>query len=44
MAYYNNKMNMKFQSQLVSYVANKIAKKNEDLLKSLNVDPESLLR
>lgn len=44
MAYYNNAMNMKLQSQLVSYVANSLAKKNEDVLKALNVDPQTLLK
>lgn len=43
MAYYNNEMNMKLQSELVSHVAQRLAKKHEDLLKELNVDVNSLL-
>ena len=44
MAYYNNQMSMKLQSQLVSHVANRLAKKNTELLKALDVDPAQLLR
>jgi asparaginyl-tRNA synthetase len=42
MAYYNNSMNMRLQEQLVSHVANRLAKKNYDILKSLDVDPGTL--
>lgn len=44
MAYYNNAMNMNLQAQLVSHVAQRLAKKNEDILKELNVDAGSLLK
>jgi asparaginyl-tRNA synthetase len=44
MAYYDNAMSMKLQSKLVSHVANNLAKKNDELLKVLNVDKESLLK
>ena len=44
MAYFDNKMSMRLQSQLVSYVANKLAKNNTDILKELNVDPQTLLK
>lgn len=44
MAYYDNKMNMKFQEKMISYVANKLAKNNTDILKFFNVDLESLLK
>lgn len=44
MAYYNNEMSMKLQSQLVSHVAQRLAKKDEDVLKELNVDVNSLLK
>ncbi len=44
MAYFDNAMSMRLQAQLVSYVANKLAKNNEDILKELNVDPQTLLK
>jgi asparaginyl-tRNA synthetase len=44
MAYFDNAMSMRLQAQLVSYVANKLAKNNDDILKELNVDPQTLLK
>ena len=44
MAYYNNDMNMKLQERLVSNTAIMLAKNNEDILKSFNVDPQALLK
>ncbi len=41
MAYYDINKNMKLQERLVSYIANKLAAK-EDILEVLGVDPESL--
>lgn len=44
MAYFNNAKSMQLQSQLVSHVANRLAKRHADILKELNVDTESLLK
>ncbi|MDE1871179.1 MAG: asparagine--tRNA ligase [Candidatus Micrarchaeota archaeon] len=44
MAYYDNAMSMRLQSELVSYVANRLASKNADILEALNVSPETLSR
>ena len=44
MAYYDNRMSMKLQAQMISHVANRLAKKNEDLLKALEVETEGLLK
>lgn len=44
MAYFNNNMNMRLQSQLVSHVANSLAKRDADILKALGVDSGSLLK
>jgi len=43
MAYYNINDNMRLQERLVSYIANKLAKEHDDLLKILNVEPSTLL-
>ena len=43
MAYYDNAMSMKLQAQMVSHVANKLAK-NVELLKALGVEVEGLLK
>ncbi|MGC8628821.1 MAG: asparagine--tRNA ligase [Candidatus Micrarchaeia archaeon] len=42
MAYYDINDNMRLQERLVSHIANKLAKEHDDLLKILNVDPNSL--
>ncbi|MEM3272901.1 MAG: asparagine--tRNA ligase [Candidatus Micrarchaeaceae archaeon] len=44
MAFYDNKKNMNLQERLVSYIANSLAKKNADLLKTFGVEPEELLK
>ncbi|MDE1855189.1 MAG: asparagine--tRNA ligase [Candidatus Micrarchaeota archaeon] len=44
MAFYDWKMNMELQEKLVSYIANRLAKEDEDMLKELNVDSDSLLK
>jgi asparaginyl-tRNA synthetase len=44
MAYFDNSMSMRLQSQLVSHVANRLAKNNADILKELSVDPKTLLK
>jgi asparaginyl-tRNA synthetase len=44
MAYYNNVMNMKLQEKLVSYIANSLAKNNEDILEHFSINKESLLK
>jgi asparaginyl-tRNA synthetase len=44
MAYYNNEMSMRLQAQLISHVANRLAKKDAEILKGLNVEPEYLAK
>ncbi len=44
MAYFNNAKSMKLQEQLVSYMADQLAKNNEDILKFFNVNPQDLLK
>ncbi|MCL5430297.1 MAG: asparagine--tRNA ligase [Candidatus Marsarchaeota archaeon] len=44
MAYFNNAKSMKLQEKLISYIANNLAKDNEDMLRAFNVDPASLLK
>jgi len=44
MAYFDQKMNMELQEKLVSYVANNFAKNHEDLLETMKVNKESLLK
>ncbi len=44
MAYYNLSMDMKLQEKMVSNIANNVAKKNEDILKLLGVDSNTLLK
>ncbi len=44
MAHFDNKMNMRLQERLVSHVANSLAKRNEKVLRALDVDPDSLLK
>lgn len=43
-AYFDNEMNMKLQEKLISYITNRLARNNSDILRFFNVDPESLLR
>ncbi|MGC8568219.1 MAG: asparagine--tRNA ligase [Candidatus Micrarchaeia archaeon] len=43
-AYYNNAKNMSIQEKLITYIANKVAKEDEELLAKLEVSKESLLR
>ncbi|MGC8651687.1 MAG: asparagine--tRNA ligase [Candidatus Micrarchaeia archaeon] len=42
MAYFDNQRNMKFQESLVSGIASKLAKNDEEILHKLNVDVESI--
>ena len=44
MAYFDNAKNMKLQESLVSYVANKMAKEDEEVLAKLDVNVEDLKR
>ncbi len=44
MPYFNNEQGMKLEERLVSYMANRLAARNADILKVLNVDPETLLK
>jgi asparaginyl-tRNA synthetase len=44
MAYYNNEMSMNLQAELISHVAQSLATRNNDLLQSLDVDIDSLLK
>ncbi|MCW6160050.1 MAG: asparagine--tRNA ligase [Candidatus Micrarchaeales archaeon] len=44
MAYFNNAKSMKLQEQLVSYMANQLAKNNEDILRFFNVSQQDLLK
>jgi asparaginyl-tRNA synthetase len=44
MAYYDIKKSMKLQEKLVSYIANKLVKDDEDILEEMKVDKESLLK
>ena len=41
-AFYDNEDNMKFQENMISYVCQKMAEKQKDLLKELGRDPEYL--
>jgi len=41
-AFYDNEDNMKFQEDMISYVCQKMAEKQKDLLKELGRDPEYL--
>jgi asparaginyl-tRNA synthetase len=43
-AYHDWKMNMNLAESLVSHIADRVAKKNEDILNVLNVDKEDLLK
>lgn len=42
MAWYNNKDNIKFQEEMISYVANKLAEENKKTLKYFGRNPEDL--
>lgn len=44
MPYYTNEQGMKLEERLVSHIANRLATRNQDILKVLNVDRESLLK
>ncbi len=44
MAHYDNKKNMQVQEKLVSHIANRVAQKDEDILKEVGVSRESLLK
>ncbi len=44
MPYYDNEKAMKLEEKLVSGIANKLASRDEDILKELGVDRESLLK
>ena len=44
MLYFDNRKSMKLQEKLVSHIASRLATKNHDLLKELNVDGEGLLK
>lgn len=44
MAFYDWKQNMELQEKLVSYVANKLAEEDEEMLTELKIDKDSLLK
>ena len=44
MAYYDNRKNMKLQEHLVSHIANRIAEKDEDILKEVGVSKDTLVK
>jgi asparaginyl-tRNA synthetase len=44
MAFYDWKMNMELQEKLVSHIANKLAKEDEEVLNELKVDRDALLK
>ena len=44
MAHYDNKKNMQVQEKLVSHIANRVAQKDDDILKEVGVSRESLLK
>jgi asparaginyl-tRNA synthetase len=44
MAHYDNRKNMQVQEKLVSHIANRVAQKDEDILKEVGVSKDTLLK